>query len=133
MMGILTNFFSSAIAIFQSDIKKIIAYSTMSQLGYMFIAVGLSFYNVAFFHLFNHAFFKALLFLCAGVLIHISNNEQDKINIGSNSINNLFTSTIFSIGQLILIGTSFYSAYYSKELIVQLTSIENTYLYYFLF
>src|ERR1700743_3761323 len=70
LFGTITALFSSMIATFQYDIKKIIAYSTCSQLGYMFFSCGLSNYNVAFFHLFNHAFFKSLLFLSAGVLIH---------------------------------------------------------------
>jgi len=70
IFGTITALFSSMIATFQYDIKKIIAYSTCSQLGYMFFSCGLSNYNVAFFHLFNHAFFKSLLFLSAGVLIH---------------------------------------------------------------
>ena len=77
IFGGFTAFFAGLVAIFQYDIKKIIAYSTCSQLGYMFFTCGLSNYSLAFFHLFNHAFFKALLFLSAGSLIHALYDEQD--------------------------------------------------------
>jgi len=83
IFGTITALFSSMIAVFQYDIKKIIAYSTCSQLGYMFFSCGLSNYNVAFFHLFTHAFFKALLFLSAGALIHSLFNEQDIRKMGN--------------------------------------------------
>jgi NADH-quinone oxidoreductase subunit L len=77
VIGAFTALFGSAVACFQYDIKKIIAFSTCSQIGYMFLACGLSAYNVAMFHLFTHAFFKALLFLCAGSIIHAISDEQD--------------------------------------------------------
>lgn len=76
-IGAITSVFSSLIGLFQQDIKKVIAYSTMSQLGMMVIAVGLSSYNVALFHLVNHAFYKALLFLGAGAVIHAVSDNQD--------------------------------------------------------
>jgi len=82
IFGSITAIFSGIIATFQYDIKRIIAYSTCSQLGYMFFSCGLSNYHVAFFHLFNHAFFKALLFLSAGVLIHTLFDEQDIRKMG---------------------------------------------------
>jgi len=82
IFGSTTAIFSGIIATFQYDIKRIIAYSTCSQLGYMFFSCGLSNYQVAFFHLFNHAFFKALLFLSAGALIHILFDEQDIRKMG---------------------------------------------------
>jgi len=82
IFGSITAIFSGIIASFQYDIKRIIAYSTCSQLGYMFFSCGLSNYQVAFFHLFNHAFFKALLFLSAGALIHILFDEQDIRKMG---------------------------------------------------
>jgi len=82
IFGSITAIFSGIIATFQYDIKRIIAYSTCSQLGYMFFSCGLSNYQVAFFHLFNHAFFKALLFLSAGALIHILFDEQDIRKMG---------------------------------------------------
>src|ERR1700761_1829144 len=77
IIGALTAFFSATVALVQNDIKKVIAYSTCSQLGYMIFACGLSSYHVSFFHLVNHAFFKALLFLSAGAIIHSLSNEQD--------------------------------------------------------
>jgi len=83
IFGSITAIFSGIIASFQYDIKRIIAYSTCSQLGYMFFSCGLSNYQVAFFHLFNHAFFKALLFLSAGALIHILFDEQDIRKMGN--------------------------------------------------
>ena len=84
IIGATTAFFSATVALVQYDIKKIIAYSTCSQLGYMFIACGLSNYPLAMFHLFNHAFFKALLFLSAGVIIHAFFGEQDMRKYGGN-------------------------------------------------
>ena len=77
IVGMATAFFTATIALVQNDIKKIIAYSTCSQLGYMFLAVGIGAYHVAMFHLFTHAFFKALLFLGSGSVIHSFKNEQD--------------------------------------------------------
>lgn len=82
--GGISTLFAGFVAFFQYDIKKIIAYSTCSQLGYMFIACGLSNYPLAMFHLFNHAFFKALLFLSAGVIIHAFFGEQDMRKYGGN-------------------------------------------------
>ena len=76
-IGTITCLFASCVAFFQNDIKRIIAYSTCSQLGYMFMAVGVSAYSVAYFHLLSHAFFKALLFLGAGSVIHAMHHEQD--------------------------------------------------------
>src|SRR5690349_18345797 len=82
LIGSTTAIFSGIVATFQYDVKRIIAYSTCSQLGYMFFSCGLSNYSVAFFHLFNHAFFKALLFLSAGALIHILFDDQDIRKMG---------------------------------------------------
>ena len=82
IFGSITAIFSGIVATFQNDVKRIIAYSTCSQLGYMFFSCGLSNYHVAFFHLFNHAFFKALLFLSAGVLIHVLFDDQDIRKMG---------------------------------------------------
>jgi len=133
VIGIFTNFFTSLVAVFQKDLKKIVAYSTTSQLAFMFMSVGLSAYNTAFFHLFNHAFFKALLFLCCGVMIHFFLNKQDIRNLNSVVIFMPLTYISFLLAQLSLIGLPFLSAYYSKDLIIQLTILENTYVYYFLF
>ena len=82
IVGMSTAFFAATVALVQTDIKKIIAYSTCSQLGYMFFAAGVGAYNVAIFHLFTHAFFKALLFLGAGSVIHSMSNEQDMRKMG---------------------------------------------------
>jgi NADH-ubiquinone oxidoreductase chain 5 len=108
------------VAAFQYDIKKIIAYSTCSQLGYMFFSCGLSNYHVAFFHLFNHAFFKALLFLSAGALIHALFDEQDIRKMGNLLPGfNLLYLAIF-IGSLAILGFPFLSGFYSKDLILEL-------------
>ena len=119
--GIITTFFAGFVAIFQYDIKKIIAYSTCSQLGYMFIACGLSNYHIAMFHLFNHAFFKALLFLSAGAIIHAFFGEQDMRKFGGNVLLFMpFTYICFIIGSLAIMGFPFLTGFYSKELIIEL-------------
>src|SRR3954454_9933185 len=81
-IGAITAFFAASVGLVQNDIKRVIAYSTCSQLGYMFVALGLGAYGAAIFHLFTHAFFKALLFLCAGSVIHAVSDEQDMRNMG---------------------------------------------------
>jgi NADH-ubiquinone oxidoreductase chain 5 len=120
VIGSLTTFFSSTVGLFQNDIKKIIAYSTCSQLGYMIFACGLSSYDVAMFHLSNHAFFKALLFLGAGSIIHAMNDEQDLRKYGG--LKNLlpFSYSIFLIGSLALMGIPFLSGFYSKDTILEI-------------
>src|ERR1700744_851340 len=117
--GVLTIVTFSLIGLFQNDLKKIIAYSTCSQLGYMILSCGLSSYNFALFHLFNHAFFKALLFLSAGSVIHFMNNEQDLRRL--NSIFRLLpaTSVCIIIGSLSLAGFPFLSGFYSKDAILE--------------
>lgn len=129
--GSLTAFVGSTIGVFQLDIKKIIAYSTCSQLGYMFLACGLNGYNFSLYHLTNHAFFKALLFLVAGYIIHAMNNEQDIRKLGG-LLNILpFAYIGIMIGSLSLLGFPFYSGFFSKEKIIELfysmyiTNIEN--------
>jgi NADH-ubiquinone oxidoreductase chain 5 len=118
--GGLTCFFSGIVGIFVYDIKKIIAYSTCSQLGYMFISAGFSRYDLSFFHLFNHAFFKALLFLSAGSIIHAMKDEQDIRKMG-NLINFLpFTFICFFIGSFAIMGFPFLTAFYSKDLILEM-------------
>ena len=100
--------------------KKIIAYSTCSQLGYMFFSCGLSNYHIAIFHLFNHAFFKALLFLSAGSVIHALMDEQDMRKMGS-LVNFLpFTYIAFFIGSLAIMGFPFLTGFYSKDLLLEL-------------
>jgi len=119
-VGALTAIFAATTALVQNDIKKVIAYSTCSQLGYMIFACGLSNYHVSFFHLVNHAFFKALLFLSAGAIIHSLSNEQDMRRYGA-LLNLLpYTSIMLMIGSLSLMGWPFLTGYYSKDLILEL-------------
>lgn len=119
VFGAITAIFGSTTACFQTDIKKVIAYSTCSQLGYMLFACGLSLYSTALFHLVNHAFFKALLFLGAGAIIHSFYGEQD-LSIMDN-VDDLipFTSQMFSIACLVLSGFPFLGAFYSKDFIFE--------------
>lgn len=121
ILGGMTCLFGSMVACAQNDIKRIIAFSTTSQLGYMFFACGLSAYNVALFHLFNHGFFKALLFLCAGAVIHSISHEQDIRKLGNLIIFLPFIYSSFLISLLALIGFPFLSGFYSKELIIELS------------
>ena len=124
-IGSLTALLSSLIGSFQYDIKKIIAYSTCSQLGYMFVGCGLSHYTLTLFHLFNHAFFKALLFLSSGLIIH-SLNTQDIRNFAKTKEVNVIIIIYFLIPSLSLCGLPFFSGAFSKELIISLSS--NVYL-----
>ena len=118
--GGLTAFFAATIALTQDDIKKVIAYSTCSQLGYMVFICGLSGYNASIFHLINHAFFKALLFLGAGSIIHSMQGEQDLRKFGS-LINLIpYTYSLMLVGFLALAGFPFLSGFYSKDLILEL-------------
>jgi proton-translocating NADH-quinone oxidoreductase chain L len=119
-VGATTAFFAATVGIVQNDIKKIIAYSTCSQLGYMIFACGLSGYSTALFHLVNHAFFKALLFLSAGAVIHGLSNEQDIRRMGGLGRIMPFTYMMFLIGSLALIGFPFLSGFYSKDLILEI-------------
>ena len=121
--GALTALISSFIGMNQYDIKKIIAYSTCSQLGYMVFSCGMSSYNFTLFHMFNHAFFKALLFLAAGALIIIFNGEQDIRLLTLNPILNPYLFLVFFIATFSLTGMYFFSGFYSKELI-----LENSYI-----
>lgn len=118
-LGGLTAFFSATIGLVQYDIKKIIAYSTCSQLGYMVFSCGLSNYSGSFFHLFNHGFFKALLFLGAGSVIHSLLNEQDIRKMGGLIKLLPFTYIIFFIGSLSLCGFPFLTGFYSKDFLLE--------------
>jgi len=118
--GGITAFFSAFVALFQWDLKKVIAYSTCSQLGYMFLACGFSFYSVALFHLFNHAFFKALLFLSAGAIIHALGDEQDMRKMGALSRFLPFTLMAMLFASLAIMGFPFLTGFYSKDLILEL-------------
>jgi len=125
-VGATTAFFAATIGLVQNDIKKVIAYSTCSQLGYMMFACGLSNYHVSLFHLANHAFFKALLFLSAGAIIHSLSNEQDMRKYGNLSPLLPFTSIMLLIGSLSLMGFPFLTGYYSKDLILELAFTKYT-------
>jgi NADH-quinone oxidoreductase subunit L len=125
IVGMATAFFAASIALVQTDIKKIIAYSTCSQLGYMFFAAGVGAYNVAMFHLFTHAFFKALLFLGSGSVIHAFKEEQN-INLMGGIWRRLpYTWILMIIGTLALTGFPFLSGYYSKDAIIEFAYLKG--------
>ena len=128
LIGASTAFFAATIGLVQNDIKKIIAYSTCSQLGYMFFAAGVGAYHIAIFHLFTHAFFKALLFLCAGSVIHSLNEEQDITKMGGIYKKIPFTYTFMIIGTLAITGFPFLSGFYSKDAILEAAYFSNSYL-----
>jgi len=125
IVGMSTAFFAATVALVQNDIKKIIAYSTCSQLGYMFFAAGLGAYHVAIFHLFTHAFFKALLFLGAGCVIHSFNKEQDIRSMGGVWKKIPYTYVLMIIGTLALTGFPFLSGYYSKDAIIEFAYLKG--------
>lgn len=118
-VGGITTVFSSLVGLFQQDIKKVIAYSTMSQLGMMVIAVGLSSYNIALFHLVNHAFYKALLFLGAGAVIHAVADNQDFRKYGGLISYLPLTYSVMLIASLSLVAIPFMTGFYSKDLILE--------------
>ncbi len=131
VVGMTTAFFAATVALVQTDIKKIIAYSTCSQLGYMFFAAGVGAYNVAMFHLFTHAFFKALLFLGSGSVIHSFKNEQDINQMGAVYKKLPYTWILMIIGTLALTGFPFLSGFYSKDAIIEFAYLRgNTVGYY---
>ena len=114
VVGMTTAFFAATVALVQTDIKKIIAYSTCSQLGYMFFAAGVGAYNVAMFHLFTHAFFKALLFLGSGSVIHSFKDEQDINQMGAVYKKLPYTWILMIIGTLALTGSLFFLVFIQK-------------------
>ena len=120
-IGASTAFLASTIGLLQNDLKRVVAYSTCSQLGYMFFACGSSDYNVGVFHLSNHAFFKALLFLSAGAVIHAVNDEQDVRKMGGLKKLIPFAYVSMLIGSLALTGFPFLAGFYSKDLILELS------------
>ena len=131
IIGMTTAFFAATVALVQTDIKKIIAYSTCSQLGYMFFAAGVGAYNVAMFHLFTHAFFKALLFLGSGSVIHAFKDEQNINYMGAVWKKLPYTYVLMIIGTLALTGFPFLSGYYSKDAIIEFAYLKgNTAGYY---
>ncbi|USG59630.1 NADH-quinone oxidoreductase subunit L [Sneathiella marina] len=119
VVGGTTCFFAATIGLVQNDIKRVIAYSTCSQLGYMFFALGIGAYPVAIFHLFTHAFFKALLFLGSGSVIHAVGDEQDMRKMGGLAPHIKITYAMMWIGSLALAGIPFFAGYYSKDLIIE--------------
>ena len=119
IIGASTAFFAATVGLVQNDIKRIIAYSTCSQLGYMFVALGVGAYQIAIFHLFTHAFFKALLFLGSGSVIHAMSDEQDIQKMGGLYKIIPFTWIMMIIGTLALTGAPLLSGYYSKDAIIE--------------
>lgn len=133
VIGALTALMAATIGLVQNDIKRVIAYSTCSQLGYMIFACGVSNYSVSLFHLMNHAFFKALLFLSAGSVIHALADEQDMRKMGGLLRALPLTYSLMLIGSLSLMGFPFLTGFYSKDAILELTyasySIKGTFAY----
>ena len=126
VVGMTTAFFAATVALVQNDIKKIIAYSTCSQLGYMFFAAGVGAYNVAMFHLFTHAFFKALLFLGSGSIIHSFKDEQNINEMGAVYKKLPYTWILMIIGTLALTGFPFLSGFYSKDAIIEFAYLKGS-------
>ena len=118
-VGLMTSLFAASVALLQDDIKKVIAYSTCSQLGYMFFACGISAYSLAMFHLVTHAFFKALLFLSAGSVIHALHHEQNCKNMGNLRLKLPITYFFVILGSLALTGIPPFAGYFSKDLILE--------------
>ncbi|MFL2843417.1 MAG: NADH-quinone oxidoreductase subunit L [Alphaproteobacteria bacterium] len=125
-IGASTAFFAATVALVQNDIKRIVAYSTCSQLGYMFVALGSGAYQIAIFHLFTHAFFKALLFLGSGSVIHAVSDEQDIRKMGGLYKLIPFTWIVMLIGTLGLTGAPLLSGYYSKDGIIEAAFVSQT-------
>ena len=126
VLGACTAFVAATIGLTQFDIKRVIAYSTMSQLGYMFFALGVSAYGAAIFHLMTHAFFKALLFLGAGSVIHALHHEQDMRNMGGVWKKIPATYALMWIGSLALAGIPFFAGYYSKDIMLEAAFADHT-------
>ncbi|GGC56175.1 NADH-quinone oxidoreductase subunit L [Chelatococcus reniformis] len=126
VIGGTTAFFAATIGLVQNDIKKVIAYSTCSQLGYMFVGLGVGAYSAGIFHLFTHAFFKALLFLSAGSVIHAMHHEQDMRHMGGLRKYIPFTAAMMAIGNLALTGFPFTAGYFSKDAIIEAAYASHT-------
>ena len=125
VIGATTAFFAATVALVQNDIKRVVAYSTCSQLGYMFVGLGVGAYSTGMFHLFTHAFFKALLFLGAGSVIVAMHHEQDIRNMGGLRRNIPFTAAMMAIGTLALTGFPFTAGYFSKDAIIEAAFVSH--------